>query len=90
MNFYFFVFFGDFGFLESLILVLPPAREHDFYKIIIFHFISNFGPKIVVFRIQNPYTPAQFLLDGFSLFSLEGDNCRIQSNTVAHLNLPSQ
>ena len=34
------------GPLESLILVLPPAWEHEFYKIDVFHFIGKFGPKI--------------------------------------------
>ena len=47
-------FFVDFGPLESLILVLPPAREHNFYKIDVFRFVANFGPKIVVLRVPNP------------------------------------
>ena len=43
---FFLRFFVDFRPLESLILVLPPAREHEFYKIDVFHFIGKFGPKI--------------------------------------------
>ena len=30
----------DFGRLESLILVLPPAREHNFYKIDVLGFVA--------------------------------------------------
>ena len=48
-----FVSFVDFGPLESLILVLPPAREHNFYKIDVFRFVAKFGPKIMVLKVPN-------------------------------------
>ena len=48
-----FRFFVDFGPLETLKIVLPPAREHNFYKIGVFHFIAKFDPKMTVLRVQN-------------------------------------
>ena len=50
----FFQFFVDSGSLETLKFVLPPAREHNFYKIDVLHFITKFGPKMIVLRVQNP------------------------------------
>ena len=47
-------FFVDFWSLETLKFVLPPAREHNFDKIDVFHFIANFAPKMMVLRGQNP------------------------------------
>ena len=49
----FFRFFADFGPLESLILVLPPARELNFHKIHVLGIINKFGPKMLVLRLQN-------------------------------------
>ena len=48
-------FFVDFWSLETLKIELPPAREHNFDKIDVFHFIANFDPKMMVLRIQNRY-----------------------------------
>ena len=47
-------FFVDFRSLKSLKLVLPPAREHNFYKTRIFDFIAKMGSKILVFQAQIP------------------------------------
>ena len=46
-------FFVDFWSLETLKIELPPAREHNFDKIDVFHFIANFDPKMMVLRVQN-------------------------------------
>ena len=51
----FYRFFVDFWPLESLILVLPPAREHNFYKINVFHFIAKRCQKMVVLRVRKQY-----------------------------------
>ena len=34
--------------------MLPPAREHNFYKTRIFDFIAKMGSKILVFQAQIP------------------------------------
>ena len=49
----FFRFFVDFGPLESLILVLPPAREFNFHEIHVLGIMNKFGPKMLVLRLQN-------------------------------------
>ena len=49
----FFRFFVDFGPLESLILVLPPARELNFHKIHVLGIVNKFGPQMLVLRLQN-------------------------------------
>ena len=46
-------FFVDFWSLETLKIELPPARELNFDKIDVFHFIANFDCKMIVLRIQN-------------------------------------
>ena len=46
-------FFVDFWPLETLKIELPPARELNFDKIDVFHFITNFDPKMMVLRVQN-------------------------------------
>ena len=46
----FFRYFVDFGPLESLILVLPLARELNFHKIHVLGFINKFGPTMLVLR----------------------------------------
>ena len=44
-------FFIGFRPLETLKIVLPPTREHNFYKIGVLGFIAKFGPKIDGFWI---------------------------------------
>ena len=51
----FFRFWVHFWCLESLKLVLPPAREHNFYKIRIFGFITKIDPNFLGSRHPNPF-----------------------------------